>query len=50
MTEMIENRMVVDSEWEELEYGIPNKARIEKQRRSYEEEEYGWRLENEYIV
>ena len=50
MTEMIENRMVVDSEWEELEYGIPNKDRIEKQRRSYEEEEYGWRLENEYIV
>lgn len=50
MTEMIENRMVVDSEWEELEYGIPNKNRIEKQRRSYEEEEYGWWLENEYIV
>lgn len=46
----IENRMVVDDEWDESEYGIPNKARIKKQRRSYEEEEYGWGMENEYIV
>ena len=25
MLEQIENRMVVDSEWREIEYGVPNK-------------------------
>lgn len=37
MPEMIENRMVVDSEWDEIEYGVPNKKRLERERRIYDE-------------
>ena len=40
----IENSMVVDSEWDEIEYGIPSRARIKRERKAYEEaerEEYG---------
>lgn len=39
MPEMIENRMVIDSEWDEIEYGVPNKYRLERERRIYDEEE-----------
>lgn len=39
MPEQIENRMVVDSEWGEIEYGMPNKARMNRQRQAYEAEE-----------
>ena len=36
----IENRMVVDSEWDEIEYGVRrNKTRFEKQREAYDEAE-----------
>ncbi len=37
----IENRMVVDSEWDEIEYGIPDKRRTKRQRSAYEEAEMG---------
>lgn len=39
MPEQIENRMVIDSEWNEIEYGVPNKSRLERERRIYDEEE-----------
>lgn len=41
MPEMIENRMVVDSEWEyiEQEYNCPNKSRMKREKRIYEEME-----------
>lgn len=35
--QMIENRMVVDSEWDEIEYGVSNKRRLRDQRRIYDE-------------
>ena len=35
----IENRMVVDSEWDEIEYGVPSKFRIKTERQAYEETE-----------
>lgn len=37
MPEMIENRMIVDSEWDEIEYGVPNKKRLERERRNFDE-------------
>lgn len=46
---MIENKMVVDWVWDELEYGVPNKARLRRERQAYEEAEREDR-ENEYIV
>ena len=35
----IENRMIVDSEWDEIEYGVPSNARLKRQRQAYEEAE-----------
>lgn len=35
----IENRMIVDPEWDEIEYGVPDKRRMKRQRRAYEEAE-----------
>ena len=49
MSEMIENRMVVDWVWDEIEYGLPNKHRIKRQRQTFEEEERKDR-EIEHIV
>ena len=37
--EQIENKMVVDWVWDELEYGVPSKARMKRQRQAYEEAE-----------
>lgn len=38
--QMVENRMVVDSEWDEIEYGVRrNKTRFERQREAYDEAE-----------
>ena len=37
--EQIENRMVIDSEWDEIEYGVPNKARLRREREDYDREE-----------
>ena len=39
MPEQIENRMVVDSEWGEIEYGVPDRGRLRNQRRNYDLEE-----------
>ncbi|MBD5543760.1 MAG: hypothetical protein HDR01_05850 [Lachnospiraceae bacterium] len=37
--EQIENKMVVDWAWDEIEYGIPNKRRLNRERQAYEAEE-----------
>lgn len=39
MPEQIENHMVVDWSWDEVEYGVPNKRRLNRQRQAYEAEE-----------
>lgn len=48
MIEELENRMVMDSEWNEIEYGVPNNVRLKRERKSYEEEERGDK-EDEFI-
>ena len=40
MPEMIENHMVEDWYWDEIEYGVPNHRRLKEQQRNYEKEEY----------
>lgn len=45
----IENRMIVDSEWGETEYGVPSKHRMNSERQAYEDAEREDR-ENEYII
>ena len=35
----IENRMLIDSEWNEIEYGVPERGRLRNQRRNYDLEE-----------
>lgn len=47
--EQIENKMVVDWAWDEVEYGVPNKRRLNRLRKSYEEEEMEER-EIEYAI
>lgn len=47
--EMIENAMVVDVWWGEMDYGVPSKRRLKRERQAYEEAEREYR-ENEYIV
>ena len=37
MPEQIENHMVVDEFWDEIEYGVPNKRRLQEERRIYDE-------------
>ncbi len=37
--EQIENKMVVDWAWDEIEYGVPSRRRIKKERQAYEEAE-----------
>lgn len=39
MPYQIENRMVIDSEWEEIEYGVPSRTRLKRERQAYEEAE-----------
>lgn len=39
MPEQIENSMVVDWHWNEIEYGVSNKARLRKERENYDREE-----------
>ena len=41
MFEQIENSMVVDEYWNEIEYGIPRKERLSDDRRNYLKEEFG---------
>lgn len=33
MPDQLENRMVVDAEWGEIEYGVPSKRRLKEERR-----------------
>lgn len=49
MTGELENRMMINSEWNEIEYVIPNKRRLKREMQAYEEAEREDR-ENEYIV
>lgn len=49
MPEIIENPMVLDWWWDELEYGVPSKARLKGERQAYEEAEREDK-ENEYII
>lgn len=44
----LENRMIVDEEWDEIEYGVPSKARLKRERQDYEEAEREDR-ENEFV-
>ena len=37
--EHIENKMVVDSAWDEIEYGVPSKRRLKRERQIFEAEE-----------
>ena len=39
MPEQIENHMVVDSHWNEVEYGVPMSSRLTKERQAYEDAE-----------
>lgn len=39
MPEQIENSIVEDWYWNEIEYGVSNKSRMERERRIYDEEE-----------
>ena len=44
----LENRMVVDEEWSEIEYGVPDKRRLNRERQAYEDAEREDR-EDEFI-
>lgn len=39
MPEQIENRMVVDSEWDEIEYRVKHRNRYQRQKEAYEQAE-----------
>lgn len=39
MPEQIENSMVVDWWWGEIEYGVPDKSRLRREKRNYDEAE-----------
>lgn len=41
MQEMIENCMVVDAEWDEIEYGVPDRRRLKRQGQAYGDAEGG---------
>lgn len=47
MPEQIENRMVVDAEWNEIEYRVPAGNSYQRQRRAYDQAE---RDNDEYII
>lgn len=49
MPYQIENRMVVDSEWDEIEYGVKHKTRYEREKEAYEEAERE-DCKHEYII
>lgn len=38
MMEMLENRMLEDSEWGQVEYGVPDARRLKRFMEEYEEE------------
>lgn len=39
MPEQIENHMVVDSYFNEIEYGVPDSSRLKRERQAYEQAE-----------
>ena len=39
MSEQIENSMVVDGYWNEIEYGVPSSNRLKREREAYEQVE-----------
>jgi hypothetical protein len=39
MPEQIENHMIIDSFWDEIEYGIPSKARLRREKQNYDLDE-----------
>ena len=39
MPERIENSMVIDSYWNEIEYGVPDSSRLIRERQAYEQAE-----------
>ena len=39
MPEQIENSMVVDWYWNEIEYGVSSKARLRREKENYDREE-----------
>lgn len=41
MPYQIENRMLVDEEWDEEEYGVPSKARLRREKQTLDEIEIG---------
>ena len=41
MPYMIENSMVVDEHWDEVEYGVPSKARMRREKQTLDEIEIG---------
>lgn len=49
MPEQIENSMVVDCYWNEIEYGVPASSRIRRERQAYEQAEREEKYE-QYIV
>lgn len=46
--EMLENRMIIDSEWDEIDYGSPNRRRLRRFMEECEAEERE-DLEDEFI-
>lgn len=50
MPEQLENKMVVDWAWNEIEYGVPDGNRLRRIREAYEDAEREEKEENEYIV
>ena len=46
MPEQIENRMVVDEQWDEVEYGIPTKARMRREKQMLDALESGVEMED----
>lgn len=41
--EQIENKIVVDWAWDEIEYGVPDRVRMKRSRQAYEDtEREGW--------
>lgn len=49
MPEQIENRMVVDEQWDEVEYGIPSKARMRREKQMLDALECGAGEESENV-
>lgn len=49
MPEQLENKMVVDWAWNEIEYGVPERSRLKRLKQAYDEQEREEKR-NEHIV